>query len=536
MRCSAWAASPRCRRSMPGHKLGLKTFIHDSNARPGRANVLTSRFCTQVFLGLDAAKAFFPKRETVITGTPVRPEIINLPSREEAADLFGLDPDKTTILVTGGSQGARRLNELSAAGRRETCRRKPRCCTSPERWISSGFPKSPTVAPATRCSGFCDQMPSAYAARGSGHRAVRRIQPHGDRDLRPSVDSGAVSLRRGRPPDAQRRGFRRRRSRQARPGTRSRCGKTRLFGNFHPPRLANLQAHGKSRPRTRHPGRRGAGVRRHRSHSPAIMTDLSQRLTDRSKPLHIHLIGVAGSGMSGLALLLLGMGHKVSGSDRVTTAETERMQGVGLVFSSPHTAEAVKGADIVVFSSAIRPENPAYAAARRSEDPAATAAPNASPPSSTRARASSFPAPTGKPPPPSMTAHVLREAGQKPSHYVGAEIPILGANAKWSEEGEFMVAEGDESDGTLALYRPGARGDPQHRGRAPRFLSGHRPHPRGLHHARRPDHAASSSIARRIPSPSNSAPAAKTRFPTAGRTPTTPPPTSAISKDRPRSP
>ena len=69
-----------------GHKLGLKTFIHDSNARPGRANVLTSRFCTQVFLGLDAAKAFFPNRETVTTGTPVRPEIINLPSREEAAD------------------------------------------------------------------------------------------------------------------------------------------------------------------------------------------------------------------------------------------------------------------------------------------------------------------------------------------------------------------------------------------------------------------------------------------------------------------
>ena len=53
-----------------------------------------------------------------------------------------------------------------------------------------------------------------------------------------------------------------------------------------------------------------------------------------------------------------------------------------------------------------------------------------------------------------MTAHVLREAGHKPSHYVGAEIPILGANAKWSEDGEFMVAEGDESDGTLALYQP----------------------------------------------------------------------------------
>ena len=93
------------------------------------------------------------------------------------------------------------------------------------------------------------------------------------------------------------------------------------------------------------------------------MNALSQRLTDTSKPLNIHLIGVAGSGMSGLALLLMGMGHKVSGSDRVTTAETERMQGMGLVFSCPHSAESVNGADIVVFSSAIKPENPAYAAA-----------------------------------------------------------------------------------------------------------------------------------------------------------------------------
>ena len=73
--------------------------------------------------------------------------------------------------------------------------------------------------------------------------------------------------------------------------------------------------------------------------------------------------------MSGLALLLLGMGHKVSGSDRVTTSETDRMQGVGLVFYSPHTAEAVNGTDLVVFSSAIRPENPAYAAAVSMEIP-----------------------------------------------------------------------------------------------------------------------------------------------------------------------
>ena len=183
------------------------------------------------------------------------------------------------------------------------------------------------------------------------------------------------------------------------------------------------------------------------------MTELTQRLTQRDNPLHIHLIGVAGSGMSGLALLLLGMGHKVSGSDRVTSSETERMQGVGLVFSSPHTKSAVKGADLVVYSSAIKPDNPAYAAAvkakiklmRRAECLAAIL--------HTR-KGIVISGTHGKTTTSAMTSHVLRESGHKPSHYVGAEIPILGANAKWSEDGDFMVAEGDESDGTLALYQP----------------------------------------------------------------------------------
>jgi UDP-N-acetylmuramate--alanine ligase len=183
------------------------------------------------------------------------------------------------------------------------------------------------------------------------------------------------------------------------------------------------------------------------------MTDLSQRLTDRSNPLHIHLIGVAGSGMSGLALLLLGMGHRVSGCDRVTTRETERMQKIGLEFWSPQTGEAVKDADLVVYSSAIRPENPAYAAATEAGIPLLRRAECLAAILHTK-KGIIISGTHGKTTTSSMTAHVLREAGQKPSHYVGAEIPILGANAKWSEEGTHMVAEGDESDGTLALYHP----------------------------------------------------------------------------------
>ncbi|MFT3990967.1 MAG: UDP-N-acetylmuramate--L-alanine ligase [Luteolibacter sp.] len=183
------------------------------------------------------------------------------------------------------------------------------------------------------------------------------------------------------------------------------------------------------------------------------MKSFAKRLTETGNPLQIHLIGVAGSGMSGLALLLMGMGHKVSGSDRVTTAETERMQGHGLIFSSPHTKQAVKDADIVVYSSAIKPDNPAYAAAKKAKIPLLRRAECLAAILHTK-NGVVISGTHGKTTTSSMTAHVMRVAGLKPSHYVGAEIPILGANAHWSADGTHMVAEGDESDGTLALYHP----------------------------------------------------------------------------------
>jgi len=145
-----------------GHRLGLKTFIHESNARPGRANVLTGRYCTRIFLGLEAAKAFFPGRATEITGTPARPEMLALPSRAEAAARFGLDPSRPTVLVTGGSQGAHRLNELCAHAI---------ASLPPNTQVlhiagSSDFARVTQIAAghaAYRVHGFCDQMPAAYA-------------------------------------------------------------------------------------------------------------------------------------------------------------------------------------------------------------------------------------------------------------------------------------------------------------------------------------------------------------------------------------
>ncbi len=170
-------------------------------------------------------------------------------------------------------------------------------------------------------------------------------------------------------------------------------------------------------------------------------------------PKRIHLIGVAGSGMSGIAALLLGLGHKVSGSDKVETIEIGRLVKKGLVFTTPHTAECVHGADVVLFSSAIKAGNPAFDEATKLELPMARRADALAAIMSSK-QGIVVCGMHGKTTTSAMAAHVLRGGGLKPSHYVGAEIPILGTNARWDSEGEYIVAEGDESDGTLINYHP----------------------------------------------------------------------------------
>ncbi len=167
----------------------------------------------------------------------------------------------------------------------------------------------------------------------------------------------------------------------------------------------------------------------------------------------IHLIGVAGSGMSGVAGLLLALGHRVSGSDKVDTAEVRRLVGEGLDFHCPHSAEVVRGAEVVVYSSAVKAGNPAYDEAVRLGLPLWRRAEALAALMSAR-RGIIVAGMHGKTTTSSMAAHALRAGGLRPSHYVGAEIPILGTNAHWDRGGDLFVAEGDESDGTLALFEP----------------------------------------------------------------------------------
>src|SRR4029077_10439426 len=192
-------------------------------------------------------------------------------------------------------------------------------------------------------------------------------------------------------------------------------------------------------------------VAREEFRSRALSLDLRRLLTREHH--RIHLVGVAGSGMSGLAALLIDLGHSVSGSDKVSTTEINRLQRLGLRFYEQHRREHADAADLVVFFSAIKNDNPVLISGRDSGKPVFRRA-EALAAIMAAKRGVVIAGMHGKTTTSAMTAHVLRESGLHPSHYVGAEIPILGTNAHWDARGDYFVAEGDESDGTLRFFHP----------------------------------------------------------------------------------
>jgi len=95
---------------------GIPTFIHESNSFAGKSNILLGKKATRIFVASDGMDKFFPSDRIVVTGNPVRKVIVqNTISREEALRFFQLDPSKLTVLSTGGSLGAKGINEAIAA-------------------------------------------------------------------------------------------------------------------------------------------------------------------------------------------------------------------------------------------------------------------------------------------------------------------------------------------------------------------------------------------------------------------------------------
>jgi UDP-N-acetylmuramate--alanine ligase len=172
----------------------------------------------------------------------------------------------------------------------------------------------------------------------------------------------------------------------------------------------------------------------------------------RGRVRHVHFVGIGGIGMSGLAEILRTMEFDVSGSDLREGDTTRRLSAMGVRIDVGHRADNVNGADVVVYSSAIKPDNPELARARGLEIPIISRGEMLA--ELMRVKyCVTIAGSHGKTTTTSLVATVLRQAGLDPTVVVGGQVNALGSNARLGA-GDLFVAEADESDGSFLRLAP----------------------------------------------------------------------------------
>jgi UDP-N-acetylmuramate--alanine ligase len=165
----------------------------------------------------------------------------------------------------------------------------------------------------------------------------------------------------------------------------------------------------------------------------------------------IHMIGICGSGMSGLAVIMAQMGYKVSGSDLKLSADAKHFEDMGISIHKGHDASNVGDADIVVKSAAIPQENPEIQKAMELNIPIITRAELLGKLMSSK-KGIAVSGTHGKTSTTSMMAIVMEHAGLDPTVYIGGNLSQLGGSAK-TGDGEYFVAEACEAFNSFhAIY------------------------------------------------------------------------------------
>ena len=172
----------------------------------------------------------------------------------------------------------------------------------------------------------------------------------------------------------------------------------------------------------------------------------------KHKVKHIHFVGIGGSGMSGIAEVLLNLGYQVSGSDLTDNLATRRLKNMGATVYVGHAQSHISSADVVVTSTAVKPDNPEVIAAREGNIPVVPRALMLA--ELLRLRRGIAVAGThGKTTTTSLIASVLAEASMDPTFVIGGRLEAAGCHAKLGS-GEFIVVEADESDASFLYLQP----------------------------------------------------------------------------------
>ena len=167
---------------------------------------------------------------------------------------------------------------------------------------------------------------------------------------------------------------------------------------------------------------------------------------------HIHFVGLGGSGMSGIAEVLLNLGYQISGSDLADSATLRRLAGLGIVTCVGHDAANIAGADAVVTSTAVKDDNPEVLAAREKKIPVVPRALMLA--ELMRLKQGIAIAGThGKTTTTSLAASVLAAAGLDPTFVIGGRLNSAGTNARLGS-GDYIVVEADESDASFLNLLP----------------------------------------------------------------------------------
>ena len=171
-----------------------------------------------------------------------------------------------------------------------------------------------------------------------------------------------------------------------------------------------------------------------------------------SKKRQIHFVGIGGIGMSGIAEVLLSLGHRISGSDLKSSDLTKRLGSLGAEIVIGHSEANVCAAEVVVISSAVGEDNPEVVVARRNFIPVIPRAEMLA--ELMRLKSSvAVGGSHGKTTTTSLIGTMLTRAGLDPTLVIGGKLNHLGVNA-WLGQGDCMVVEADESDGSFLLLNP----------------------------------------------------------------------------------